>query len=657
MTDSAAPRSAAPDVPENPDNRSRRLKGATYAAVAVLTLVGLGLAINQIFNLGIAGFRPVSSGYYYLMIGVFGAVGYLTFPARRADRGATRWYDWLLGGALLGISIWLAVNAQSIIDQGWNMAAPGYAAAVAGVYVLLVLEGLRRTGETVLLVFCLIFAAYPLYADHMPGFLWGVQLTPAQTVSEYVYGLESIIGIPVQVISDTLIGFLVFGVILAGAGGGAFFMEFASALMGRSRGGPAKVSIISSGLFGMLSGSATSNVLTTGTMTIPAMKRCGYSPTYAGAVEACASTGGALMPPIMGAAAFIMATFLNVQYSEVIIAAFLPAMLYYLALFLQTDLYAARNGLRGLASDQIPALGPVLGRGWFYLFAIAALTWLLIAYRIADEAPFYVSVFLLVVAAIQAGRRALRARWILDLVVDAGQSIAQILGLVAGIGLIVGALSVTGVANSFSRELVQYAGANIYLLLATGALTSFILGMGMTASACYIFLAIVLAPALVKSGLDPMASHLYIFYWGIVSFITPPVALAAIAAASIAKSNPMATGFMALRVGALLLVLPVLFVLQPALILKGSPIAVVQASVTAIAAVVLLAAATEGHMYGVGRVAVWARVGLGVGGLLMLVPEAVTDYVGLGIGVATALAARMIGGGGAGNADATGAGR
>ena len=641
MTASSKVEAEVPAIPDNPENRSARLTGAAYNATAILSILGLLLSVNQIFNLGIAGFRPVSTAYYYLMIGVFGAIGYLAFPARKADAKRTRWYDWLLGVALLSLSGWLAWNAQTIIDEGWNMAAPAYAAWIAGLYVVLVLEGLRRTGELVLLIFCAIFAAYPLYADYMPGFLWGVALTPAQTVTEYVYGLESIIGIPVQVISDTLIGFLVFGVILAGAGGGAFFMEFASALMGKSRGGPAKVAIISSGFFGMLSGSATSNVLTTGTMTIPAMKRCGYSPTYAGAIEACASTGGALMPPIMGAAAFIMATFLNVPYSEVIIAAFLPALLYYLALFVQTDLYAARNGLQGLAPDQIPPLGPVLRRGWFYLLSIAALTWLLIVYRIADEAPFYVSLFLLVVSGLQTGRAALRPRWILNLLVDAGQGVAQILGLVAGIGLIVGALSVTGVANSFSRELVQYAGGNVYLLLATGALTSFILGMGMTASACYIFLAIVLAPALVKIGMDPMASHLYIFYWGIVSFITPPVALAAIAAASIAKSSAMATGFMALRVGALLLVLPVLFVLQPALILKGSPGLVIQASMTAIAAVVLLAAAVEGHMYKVGRLVTWSRFGLGIGGALMLVPEAATDYIGLGIAVATALAAKF----------------
>ena len=632
--------SASTALPPDPEARSLRLHGAAYWVVAVLSGLGILLAINQVFNLSIAGLRPVSNAFYYLMIGVFGAIGFLCFKARKADATQVRWYDWALAISLLAVSVWLSTHAQQFIDEGWNMAAPAWGAAIAAFYLVLILECLRRTGEPILMVFCILFACYPLFADSMPGFLWGVQLSPAETVQEFVYGTESVIGIPVQVISDTLIGFLIFGVILAGAGGATFFMDFAAALMGRSRGGPAKVAIISSGFFGMLSGSATSNVLTTGTMTIPAMKRCGYSPTYAGAIEACASTGGALMPPIMGAAAFIMASFLNVPYAEVVVAAFLPAMLYYLALLIQTDLYAARNNLKGLEQDQIPPLLGTLKQGWFYLFAIAALTWLLLAYRIADEAPFYVSIFLLVVAGLRRGAAALQPKWLVDLLVDAGQGIAQILGLVAGIGLIVGSMSVTGVANSFSRELVQYAGDNIGLLLAAGALTSFVLGMGMTASACYIFLAIVLAPALIKSGLDPMASHLYIFYWGIVSFITPPVALAAIAAASIAKSNPMATGFMALRVGALLLILPVLFVLQPALILKGSPMLVLQASSTAVIAVLLLGAAMEGYFYRVGALPVWARIGVGVGGVMLLIPEASTDLLGAAIGVASLLLAR-----------------
>ena len=632
---------SAQPVMEDPEARSARLEGAAFWATFVLTTAGLALSINQIFNLGLGGFRPISTAYYYLMIGLFGAVGFLAFPARKGRRGSVPWYAWIFAAAILGLTIWIATRAQAIIDAGWNTTGPLHATIVAGFVVALVLEGLRRTGEMVLFVFCLIFASFPLYAGYMPGFLWGVQLDLGQALNEHIYGLESLIGIPMQVVADTLIGFLVFGVVLATTGGGAFFMDFASAMLGTSRGGPAKVAIISSGFFGMLSGSPTSNVLTTGTLTIPTMKRCGYPSAYAGAVEACASTGGALMPPVMGAAAFIMANFLNVPYAEVVVAAFLPAILFYFALFIQTDFYAGRNGLRGVGADEVPPLMKTLIGGWYYIAAIVGLTLLLLAWRLEGEAPFWISLFLVAVAILRSRQIGFTPYRFAGLVVDIGQSIAQIIGLIAGIGLIIGALSITGVANSFSRELVQYAGNNVALLLATGALTSFILGMGMTASACYIFLAIVLAPALISTGLDPMAVHLYVFYWGLVSFITPPVALAAIAAASIAKADAMAVGFKAIRIGCLLFLLPVLFVLQPALILKGPLLQVLQVSATAIAAVVLLAASFEGYFYRIGNLAVWARIPLGIGGLLMLIPESMTDLVGFVLG-ALALAASYV---------------
>lgn len=625
---------------EDPEARSKRLHGAPFWTAFLLTAIGLFLTVNQMFNLGLGGLRLISTAYYYLVIGLFGGVGFLAFPARKGQV-RVKWYDWVLLALVLAASVWIASRAQFIIDRGWNMEAPLEGTLVAGLYVLLVLEALRRTGEIILFGFCLVFAAYPLYAGYMPGFLWGVQLDLRQTLSEHVYGLESVIGIPMQVVADTLIGFIVFGVVLANTGGGSFFMDFASSLMGRTRGGPAKVAIVSSGLFGMLSGSPTSNVLTTGTLTIPTMKRCGYPPVYAGAVEACASTGGCLMPPVMGAAAFIMANFLNVPYADVVTAAILPALLFYLTLLLQTDFYAARHGLRGVSREEVPPLFRTLASGWYYIFALVALTVLLLTWRLEGEAPFWVSLFLLGVAVLRS--KAIGFNWhaFAQLVVDVGQAVAQLVCLIAGIGLIIGAMSVTGVANSFSRELVQYAGGNIALLLAAGALTSFILGMGMTASACYIFLAIVLAPALIQTGIDPMAAHLYIFYWGIVSFITPPVALAAIAAASIAKADAMAVGFKSLRVGSVLLVLPVLFVLQPALILKGSPADLVQAAVTAICAVLLLAAAMEGYLWRLGSLPFAARIGFGIGGLLLLIPEIYTDLVGAVIALATIAAVAM----------------
>lgn len=627
-------------VVEDPEARSKRLQGPAFWGAFILTVIGLLTTINQVFNLGLAGFRPVSTAYYYLTIGLFVAIGYLAFPARRGQT-AVRWYDWLLAALVVGTSIWLASRAQLILDRGWNQSAPLDATLVAGLYVLLALEALRRTGETILFVVCLVLGSYPLYAGYMPGFLWGVQLDLAQTVSEHVYGLESIIGIPMQVVADTLIGFLVFGVVLASTGGGAFFMDFASALMGRARGGPAKVAIVSSGMFGMLSGSPTSDVVVTGTLTIPTMKRLGYPPVYAGAVEACASTGGALMPPVMGAAAFIMANFLNVPYSEVVKAAFLPAFLYYGALMLQTDFYAARHGLRGVSADELPSLLTTMINGWYYIAAIVALIVLIVVWRIEGEAPYWVSLFLIGIAVIRSKALGFNLRAFCQLVVDSGQQVSRLVCLIAGIGLIVGAMSVTGVANSFSRELVQYAGGNLGLLLALGALTSFILGMGMTASACYIFLAIVLAPALITIGVDPMAAHLYIFYWGIVSFITPPVALAAIASAAIAKADPMAVGFKSLRVGSLLLLLPVQFVLEPALILKGSWEQIIYSTSAAIVAIILLAAAFEGYLWKLGSVPFWARVCLSVAGLALFVPHPTAHLAGGAAALAIILAAYL----------------
>lgn len=612
-------------IPPDPEARSGRLHGAAFACVAVLTALGLALSVNQVFNLGLFGLRPISTAYYYMMIGLFLAVAFLAFPAHRRFAGRAPVFDYLLGAAVIAVTAYLATEAQTIISSGWDILAPALPTSAAGLLCLLVLEGIRRAGGPVLFTVALVFFLYPLYAGVMPGFLWGNDFSVVETVRAHALGMESVIGVPMQVTADILVGYLVFGVVLAATGGGAFFMDFASALMGTSRGGPAKVAVVASGFFGMLSGSPTSNVITTGTLTIPTMKRCGYPPAYAGAVEACASTGGALMPPVMGTAAFIMASFLNVPYGEVALAAFLPALLYYIALVLQTDFYAARNGLVGLQPHEVPKLGATLRAGWFYLFCLALLTWLLIAMRIEGEAPYYVSALLVGAAII--GRR-LDLRGAVGLLVDCGQAVGQIVALLAGIGMIVGALSITGVGNSFSRELVLLAGGNVYLLLFFGAITSFVLGMGMTASACYIFLAIVLAPALVRAGLDPMASHLYILYWGIVSFITPPVALAAITAASIAKSNAMETGMKAIRIGILLMLLPVLFVLEPALILKGAWYDSLRAFATGVAAAVLLAGAFEGYLPRLGPLDRSVRLVIGLAGCCLLIPELITDIAG-----------------------------
>jgi TRAP transporter 4TM/12TM fusion protein len=607
--------------------RDRRMSGAAYVATLLLSAIGLGIVVNQVFNLGLFGFRPISTGYYYLVIGLFLPVAFLAYPARAADATRVRWYDWLLALVALGTGIYLAQNAVNILTRGWDIEAPPLPTAMAAVLVFLALEGVRRCGGTLLLVICAIFAVYPLFADHMPGVLWGTQYTPAEAVRAHALGVESIIGIPTRIVAELLIGFIVFGSALIVSGGGTFFMNFAMALMGGRRGGPAKVSIVASGFFGSLSGSVISNVISTGAMTIPTMKRSGYPPHYAAAIEACASTGGTLMPPVMGAVAFIMASFLNVAYVEVMFAALVPALLFYVALLLQADAYAARTGLMGLPRAELPSLVGTLRSGWVYLLSLGLLVYLLVFQRIESMAPFYASM-LLVVTAIVMQQGLGRLRIALDLVVEAGINIGNLVAILAGIGLVVGAMSITGVGTAFSRELVNLAGDNIPLLLVLGALTSFILGMGMTVSACYIFLAIVLAPALIQVGLNQMASHLFILYWGMLSFITPPVALAAVAAAGIAKAGAMKTAMTSVRLGVPLFVLPFMFVLNPALILQGETLDIVLSVTTALVAVWMLAAGFERYAYFCGRLTWWMAALMVVGGLSFIVPEHRTDFIG-----------------------------
>jgi TRAP transporter 4TM/12TM fusion protein len=612
------------------DGGGDRLAGTAYWIAFVLGSIGILLTINQTFNLHLTGGPIIDTSFYYLLLGLFLSLVFLAYPAHRAASGSIPWYDWALFAACLAAAFYLAWNGSRIVSEGWDLAAPPEAVAVAGVICVLALEAIRRAGGLVLFGICAVFATYPMFAESMPGFLWGPGSTLPDTLTAHALGVESIIGVPLRTVASLLIGFLIFGSALVVTGGGEFFMALAVALLGRTRGGPAKVSVVASALFGSLSGSVISNVVTTGRLTIPTMKRVGYPPYYAGAVEACASTGGALMPPVMGAVAFIMAEFLNVPYTTVILAAVVPALLYYTALLLQADFYAARNGLKGQPASEIPPLWPVVKKGWHFLFSLVLLVYLLLVMRREALAP-YIATCVLLGTTMVFGSKRFGLGGLRDLIIDSTRNIFSIVAVLAGVGFIVGSLSYTGVGGAFSRELLQFAGGNIYLLLVLGALTSFILGMGMTATACYIFLAVTLAPALVGGGLNPIAAHLFILYWGLISFITPPVALAAIAAASIAQADSWKTGVWAMRLGMVNFVVPFLFVLNPTLIMVGEPIDIVHDVATAFFAVWMLASALESWLVGVGRIAWPSRLLLGVAAFGMLTPGLYSDLVGGGL--------------------------
>ncbi len=607
-----------------------RLRGFAYWLTALMSAGALLLCINQIFHLSIAGFLPIGNAYYYYILTFYLSLAFLIYPGSKKAEGRIPWYDWVLFALTILTTIYLACNAYNILTKGWEYVAPPLPTLASAVLWLLAVEGIRRAGGLILAIICLVFSAYPLVADYMPGFLWGKSFTLVETARFHSMGVESIIGIPTHVVGDLLIGFIIFGVALVSSGGGKFFMDFALSLLGHHRGGAAKVAVLSSAFMASLSGSAISNVVTTGTMTIPAMKKTGYTATWAAAVEACASTGGTIMPPVMGAAGFLIASFLNVPYTHVMLAAFFPASLYYLTLLVQVDSHAAFLGLGGIPKNELPRTMTVFKEGWFFIGSLILLTFIMVYMRVEAWAPFYVMIFLFACAML---RKATRYTWrkFADFLVESGKLLAQITAILAGIGLIIGSLSGTGVANSFSRELVLFAHGNLFLLLVLGAITSFILGIGMTVTACYVFLAIVLVPALVEIGVNGMAAHLFVLYWGCLSYITPPVALASITAAAIAGSDPIRTGFLSMRLGSAKYIVPFMFVLDPTMILIGPIEEIILTVITAILGAVVLAGAIEGYLYIVGVLSPVYRILFFASGFLLMYPKRLTEAVGLAI--------------------------
>jgi len=621
-------------------NRYRQLSPRWRLFMTMLTASSIILAINQIFNFGFfVDYVMLDSRYMYLLTGAMLAMVFVTFPAAKHAYAHVPWYDLIILVLIGVIFSYFAFYAERIVLEAWEYTAPPIGIVLALITWVIVLEAGRRAGGWPIFFIVLVISLYPVYADKMPDVLAGIGIPVQDVAISHILGEESVFGIPMQVFAQLVFGFLLFGVSLQYTGGGPFFINLAFALLGNRRGGPAKVAIFSSGLMGSMSGGPISNVLTTGPLSIPAMRRIGFSRDYASGVEACASTGGVLMPPIMGATAFVMASFLNVSYVTIAIAAIVPSVLYFFGLFMQIDAYAARENLQGLPREELPKLGEVFKEGWYFLAVFATLIWMLIFLQREAIAPFYATALLLIINQFTSHR--LSVEKFMLLVEATGRILAEMAGILAAIGLIIGALAVTGMAGTLANDLVYLAGDNVLVLLLMGALTSFIMGIGMTVTAAYIFLAIVLAPALINADLNPLAIHMFIMYWGMLSFITPPVALAAFAAASVAHVSPMRAGVAAMRLGAIIYVIPFFFVFNPALLLQESIGENVVAVSTALVGVALVSAALQGYLIGIGTLGAGllgacTRFAIGAGGLTLAIPAG--GMFGLNQGLLLALA-------------------
>jgi TRAP transporter 4TM/12TM fusion protein len=491
---------------------------------------------------------------------------------------AARTLDWIAAALSLLICGWITAFYERLTGEVAMMPPEGVIGSA--ILILLVLEASRRISG---LGFVGIIVAMAVYIFVSPHFSGTFQTRPVAPERLLVYlGLDTngIISAILQVAVLVVIPFTILGQVLARTGGADFFSDIAMSAMGRFRGGAGKIAVVGSGLFGMISGSAVSNVLAVGIVTIPTMIRSGFSPYRAAAIESVGSTGGQLMPPVMGASAFIMAEFLQVSYGTVCIAAAIPAFLYYACLFFHVDLEAAKQKIGAAAIADAPPLGEVFRSGWHFLVPIAFLIAALIypeVFRLTPEKVAIVATGILMLFALVFGYRGKRASigQLLRAIVDTGRVSLDIILIGAAAGLMVGIMSISGLAFGMTLQLLALSGDNTFVLLLLIAVLAFLLGIGLPTVSVYILTATLLAPALIKLGVTPMAAHMFVMYNGILSMITPPVAFAAYAAANIARTDGWTTGWIACLVGWSTFLLPFLFVLTPSLLMDGSALAIV----------------------------------------------------------------------------------
>jgi TRAP transporter 4TM/12TM fusion protein len=565
------------------------------------------------------------------------ALAYLHLPARRhTARLRVPWYDWLLALTAAGAALYLAARYPHLVDI--ILLRPRDAVIVGSLLIVLVLEALRRGTGVTLPIIVAVFVVYALVADMVPGRLQGRATDWSQLSAYLTIDTNGMLGLPIKIGTTIVVTFILFGGLLSATGGSRFFTELALVAMGRFRGGSAKIAVMASGLFGSISGSAVANVVATGVVTIPMIKKGGYAPHQAGAIEAVASTGGQLMPPVMGAAAFIMAEFLQIPYSSVVLAALVPALLYYTALFIQADLEAARLGISRVDEADIPRRRDVLP-GLYFVLPFVVLLVALFNFNMQPETAVLWSSLVLVVGALAFGYRGRRPRIraLLDTFRSTGIAVIEIILITAAAGFVIGVLSISGLGFNLTLALVQIGGGNMIVLLVLSALVSILLGMGLPTVGVYVLLAALVAPAMVEVGVQPIAAHLYVMYFGMMSMITPPVAVAAFAAASIARADAMRTGWAACRFGWSAYVVPFLFVFSPTLLLIGPADEVALAIVTAVLGIWLVSIAMIGFFMrplGAGMRGLFA-----LSGLLSLIPAgafpaaAITDMVGAAVGL------------------------
>jgi len=611
--------------------RPRELGGFESAFIYVLAAVTCSVFIAVAYGYYINGMLLM-----YAFLGVVLAVSFLTLNANPLRPRTGSWFGWIAAALSLAVAIYFMIRDPYYETRLPMVDELSLADQIAGILaVVLILEATRRVIGFTLVVVVLVFLAYGVFGQYIQGPFYHRALSLQEMLDQLVFTTNGVFGSALHVAAFLVFVFVTFGALLDRCGGGDFFFDLANSLVGKQVGGPAKVAVVSSGLYGSISGSPTADVVTTGAFTIPMMIRTGLSPVYAGAVEATASTGGALLPPVMGTAAFLMSDFTGIPYGTIAIAAVAPALLYYLSIFLAVHGHAHITGLKPSATADTPRFLSVLRRDWYYFVPIAILIWFVLAY---DRAVFSAALALAALVPITLWRTRSPGKTgtaILSAFDDALRRMTGIGVACAVAGLVVGTLAMTDLTGKISSAMFVLAKGNEVLTLIIATVVVIVLGMGMPTPAVYALAAVLAAPALLALDVPMLPAHLFIVYFASMSAITPPVAVAAFAAGSIARANPMAIGLLCCRLAIVAFIIPFVFIYHPGLLLIGSPQTIALDLASATLAVIALVAATEGYLFV--PLQPLMRALFGVAGLLLITTRLIPASIGLALLVALSL--------------------
>ena len=583
---------------------------------------------------GIHVLQMVNIKHHAIHVGLVLVIGFLLYPAfKKSSRKKVAWYDWVLFALSAVMPIYVFIRYPVFISTGFQ--GETIDIIMGTILILLVLECSRRLSGPALSILSIIFLAYGLFGRYLPGIFMHRGYNWHRIVTYLTTDIYGIYGTSVKVAATYIVLFIIFGEVMNKCGMGQFFNDIANALAGHTKGGPAKVAVLASGFLGSINGSAVANVVGTGTFTIPLMKSRGYKPQFAGGVEAVASTGGQILPPVMGSGAFLMVAFTEQKYIAIVIAAVIPALLYYwgcaVAVMSQTEI--AHVTL--MDPKDIPKSREVMKDGWIYLLIIAVLLYCLL---VAQYSPLYSALWAtcaVPVVMLFDKKKRFTLKTIPSAMVKSGFSAMSIVIGCACAGIVVGMVSITGIGVIFGDMMIQAAHNMLFPSLVFTAITCIVLGMGLPTTAAYVIAASILAPSLIKLGLAPLTAHLFVFYFACLSAITPPVALAAYAGAGIAKTNPMTTAVEACKLGFAGFMVPFAFCYNPAMMMQGSVGEIISVAISAIIGVAIMSAGFQGWL--LWKLNWLERIVFIAGGLLMFIPGTLTDIAGLVIAVALLL--------------------